>query len=315
LKTVLFISHRQKQCGIYQYGQMTYDALKASKRYRFVYGEAMSGHEFYRLVDSILGIGRQEDIAAVIFNFGPPLASWLTAPVCEAIPWPLAMIAHDSCCPYACVKWHIHVDPTHGECNGHFSVCRPIPHYVCTIKPPEDLTVGTFGFGLNFNAQRRLVQMVAKQFNEAVIRIHMPFAHYGDVDGKQAMARVEEARMSLRAGIKLEVSHDFLEPPQLLDWLAGNTINVFLYDTNYGRGPASVTDFALAVPRPLALTRSWQFRHIPELFNRVEDYELPRILKLNPLTSSQRSFLGIKWSPELLCKQYEGIVDDILEAK
>jgi hypothetical protein len=53
------------------------------------------------------------------------------------------------------------------------------------------------------------------------------------------------------------------------DFLAGNCLNAFFYDEQPGRGIASVIDHALAVGRPLAVTRSSMFRHITAVLPEV----------------------------------------------
>jgi len=63
-------------------------------------------------------------------------------------------------------------------------------------------------------------------------------------------------------GVKLVTSHEFLEKEQLLDFLAQNTLNAFFYDRCEGRGISSAIENALAVHRPIAITRSNMFRHV-----------------------------------------------------
>jgi hypothetical protein len=53
-----------------------------------------------------------------------------------------------------------------------------------------------------------------------------------------------------------------MDDTQLLDWLNSNTINIFLYDTMFGRGCASTIDYALSVQRPIGISDSYMFRHI-----------------------------------------------------
>lgn len=305
MKTVLFVNHAEKNCGVYQYGAATHRAfLAAAARHRFVYLEAANVEQF--------AAGLQEakpDL--VIFNWCGPTTPWVTPDLLLSLQGAeglkVAMLVHDTCCPYPQARWHIHVDPTAIECNGHFSVPRPVQRYRCEIEEPKELTFGTFGFAFNHKV-RKLVELVGRQFDKAIVRVHMPFAHYGDHEGRQARARIDEAKRQLKPGIELQVDHEFLDHDRLLGWLARNTCNCFLYDTEYGRGPASVTDYAMAVPRPIALTRSYQFRHIPELFNRVEQYDLRTII-----SAYQRIKSIYKRHDEVsLCRKYESIVDEIL---
>jgi hypothetical protein len=60
----------------------------------------------------------------------------------------------------------------------------------------------------------------------------------------------------------LEITHDYLSKNELLDFLAGNDINVFMYQDKQGRGLSSAVDLALAAGKPIALSDCPMFRHI-----------------------------------------------------
>ena len=95
---------------------------------------------------------------------------------------------------------------------------------------------------------------------------------------------------------------------QLLDFLAQNSLNAFLYEYQNGRGISSVVDHALAVKRPLALTRSSMFRHVngtrPPI--TMEDARLSDILARG-FTPLARYARGV--DAENLRWDYERIVD------
>jgi hypothetical protein len=302
-KTVLFVSHREKECGIHQYGRMTAEILSRSKRYLFAYTEANSEQEFAQAI----GFHGAANLAAIILNYGGTLG-WVNETMLSRCPWPVAALAHDTCCPYPSCRWHIHIDPTFPECDGHFSVGRPVPKFAGVAKPPNRFTIGSFGFG--FRDYVSLMRLVNDQFTTCKVRLHVPFAHFGDVDGLQARTRMDEVRKMAGPGVELEITHGFKDRPELLDWLASNSLNALIYGSNYGRGPASTLDMALAVPVPVALTRSYQFRHIPVMNNRVEWMSLKEI--------HDRWHKGWRWchpwSHDLLRAQYERIVDVMVSA-
>jgi hypothetical protein len=89
-------------------------------------------------------------------------------------------------------------------------------------------------------------------------------------------------------------------------------MNIFLYHYSYGRGISSVLDYALSVQRPVALTKSYQFKHMidasPSIF--IEDRSIKDILEDNiiPLEPYYE-----KWSKENLIKDYEYIIGRTLE--
>ncbi len=56
------------------------------------------------------------------------------------------------------------------------------------------------------------------------------------------------------------LTHDLLSNDEVLDFLAKNDLNVFLYMAQ-SEGLSSVTDYALSVNRPIAITNNMMFRH------------------------------------------------------
>ena len=105
-----------------------------------------------------------------------------------------------------------------------------------------------------------------------------------------AVADYLRLRRSLGFGL---VRHEKLQH-QFVDWLAESDLNAYLYDeTDQGRGIASTTDHALAARRPIALTRTWMFRHLHEcqgIF--VESSTLSEIMArgIEPLRSAYAEF-------------------------
>ena len=87
-----------------------------------------------------------------------------------------------------------------------------------------------------------------EEFDEAVIRFNMPSADFGDKDGMRAQAIAEKCRQGLyKKSIRLDITHEFFNEEQLLDFLAGNSMNVFMYQDTGERGISSALDNALAV--------------------------------------------------------------------
>ena len=68
---ILFVSHREKQCGIYQYGINIINTLKKSQRYSFVYVECSSRDELFNAVAIF-------DPRAIIYNYNPTTMPWIS---------------------------------------------------------------------------------------------------------------------------------------------------------------------------------------------------------------------------------------------
>jgi SAM-dependent methyltransferase len=142
--------------------------------------------------------------------------------------------------------------------------CRPL------TKPREQLTVGSFGFGTPSKCFDHVVALVKREFSEATIRFNIPAAAFGDPEGIEARKIAETcSQMVEGTRITLEVSHEFLTPEQLVDFLGENTINIFCYTDDRGRGISSAVDFAVASGRPFGVSDGTMFRHIRHRFPEV----------------------------------------------
>jgi SAM-dependent methyltransferase len=173
--------------------------------------------------------------------------------------------------------------------------------------------IGSFGFATPNKGFEDLVRAVHAEFDKAVIRFNIPSADFGDKDGSNAKRIVEACRVLItKPGISLDVSHDFLSKHQVLDFLAQNTLNVFLYQDKRGRGISSTTDYALAVDRPVAVSDSIMFRHLHDIepsivYGRTSLKEI-----IDHGTSPLRKLL-LDWDASNLIWEYERIVDSVLK--
>lgn len=115
-----------------------------------------------------------------------------------------------------------------------------------------------------------------------------------------------------KTGITLTITHDFLEQGEILDFLAQNSINVFLYQDKTNRGLSSTPDYALAVDRPLAISDSIMFRHLHAVSPSIVygQSTLKQIIKngIAPLKGIQSD-----WNHITLVWEYERIIKAILK--
>ena len=138
--------------------------------------------------------------------------------------------------------YHLCPDPTLVENNPYvYKTPRLIPPYLNYQWNPDIVTIGSFGFGLGDKGFERLVSLVQEEFEEARIRLHMPFNDFVDKEGQNfALATAERCRSLVsKSGIQLDINHEFLTKQELFDFLASNTLNAFFYDTNKHRGISS----------------------------------------------------------------------------
>jgi SAM-dependent methyltransferase len=313
LKKVLFVSHKETYCGVYQYGVNVAKSLTKSKKYSFVYVECSKPEEFLHAVNST-------QPSAIIYNYHPLTLPWLNEKIVKKVSVPHIQIMHEvsqevaDLADASLFQFHIASDPTLQINNPIvFKTGRLVPAYVNTYKLPEVATIGSFGFGLQGKGFESLVMTVQQEYDQAVIRLHIPFAAFGDSNGENALATAQRCKdLLIKPGIKLLLNHEFLAETQLLDFLAKNTLNAFFYEKYQGRGLSSVIDYALAVQRPIAITRSNMFRHILSAKPSVciEDSSLKQIIDngIAPISSFSN-----EWNEANLIWDYERILDKVLQ--
>ena len=274
--TVLCVNHRDKQCGVHQFFKRLTEPLLKSQNFDVYYIDPGDVSEFdYWLA--------QINPSIILFNYytGATMP-WLTPQKVSALKARAKCLCvfHEVNIDHMGFDLIFHQDPTNTD-ERFVNLARPIPTFKSFYDDNDTPMIGSFGFGLGGKGFTRLTALVSQQFERAHIRINIPFAKFGDENGQGARDWAKSARDCLtNENVTLEVTHDFMDEPQLLDWLAHNDINCFLYDENYGRGISGTLDYALAVRRPIAITKSWQFKHIWHYDDSflVENHQIPHIL-------------------------------------
>ena len=336
--TILFVTHRKKQCGVYEFGLNTFNAVRKSEQFSFVHEACESKEELEKAI-------AQYKPVMVIYNYHPAVMPWLCSKVAKGVY--KNNIAHlnviqvgiiheatqqvaDTATAYrnkfilggsekkinSLFDFYIAADPTLLLKNPFvYKTGRLIPEYQNTQPLPVIPTIGSFGFATPNKGFLKLVQKVSQEFKEAVVRLNIPFAEFGDKGGARALQTAEDCRQLVKdTGIKIEITHEFLSHQQLLDFLASNSINVFMYEDKSGRGISSAVDFALAVKRPVAVSDSPMFRHLLQKHPEVccEKQNLNNILSLgfSPVEKTCAS-----WNEENLIWEYNRILNAIIASK
>jgi hypothetical protein len=255
MEPILFLNHRTSQCGVYDYGLRLYRVWKDSTKYHFIYREVSSYEEYRECCSSV-------STRVILYNFQDATMPWLH---------------HETIS-----KQHFNIGLIH-ECNPtFFNVClnaqsdivRPlftsIPDRISTTN--ESIIaflqyglnsgkpiIGSFGFGFNTKGFDKIISHANREFDEAIIKLITPYATYGDPNSYVSNLC---HGIVLKPGIEVKIIHDYLDSEDVLYFLNHNTINLFLYDYQHGRGISSAIDYALSVHRPLGISDSYMFRHI-----------------------------------------------------
>lgn len=255
---VLFVNHLQHNCGVYQFfNRMTKPVVDSSDTYYYIETNHEWEHDYW--INQL-----NPDIVVYNFYFSGATMPWLTTSKIASQKYRFKQIClfHEGNIDDKGFDLILHQNPVNLDTRYH-NLPRPIPEYHKLRKCINELpTIGTFGFGLGGKSFHRIVEQANKEFNKAVIRMNIPFAHFGDANGDGARWWANHSRSLAKEGIEVRITHDLLPEPQLLDFLAENDINCFFYDDNIGRGISGTLDYALAVHKPIAITKSWQFQHM-----------------------------------------------------
>ncbi len=257
---VLFVNHKQDHCGVYQYFTKLVHPVTES-RDNWFYIETNEEWEHDHWIVSL-----EPDIVVYNFYFSGATMPWLTDNKIarQKTRFKQLGIHHEGNMDSKGFDLILHQDPSNTD-TRYFNLPRPIPEYH-NIQRARNIIphIGSFGFGLGGKGFTRVVEQVVKEFDEAVIRINIPFAFFGDAngDGARSWATACKTIADRKQGIELYITHDLLPENQLLDFIAVNDVNCFFYDDNIGRGISGTLDYALAVRKPIAITHSDQFRHM-----------------------------------------------------
>lgn len=337
-KTILFVSHKKAQCGVYEFGKNITDVLQHSQRYQFIRVECSS------LVELQTAIAENAP-AAIIYNYMPSVFPWIATRISHklyrnniaSIQIPQIGIIHeitqyvaDTATNYknklllgvsnfgvsnlsnSLFDFYIAPDPTLLLLNPYvYKTGRLIPSYKNNFPVPSKPVIGSFGFGTPSKEFEKIVQLVQWEFDEAVIRFNIPAADFGDKNCVNARTIAEKCKsLIIKPGIQLIVTHDFLDNKDMLDFLAKNTINVFLYKDTTSGGLSSAIDNAMSVQRPVAVSDSIMFRHV------FDAEPSPCITRNNLKTIIQNGFTPLQkhynnWNADNILWEYERILNSV----
>ena len=336
-KTILFISHRKAQCGVYEFGKSITDVLQLSKKYKFIRTECSSLSELNAAIAT-------HAPSAIIYNYYPSVLPWLATHVgrklwknnIASIHIPQIGIIHeitqevaDTASNYkskyvfgnashlsnSLFDFYVTPDPTLLLRNPFvYKTGRLIPKYQNKFVLSSRPTIGSFGFATPLKGFEKIVQIVQQEFDEADIRFNIPAADFGeDKDGAKARALAEKCRaLIVKPGIRLIVTHDFLDAMAMLDFLANNTVNMFLYEHNAtsGKGISSAVDNAMAVQRAIVVSDAVMFRHILDVDPSIciTKNKLKAIIQ-NGFAPLEKHY--DEWNAENLLWEYERIMDAV----
>lgn len=295
----LFVNYGEDACGVHQYGLNLFAVLVPSSWVDWVYCSPKNYDEYALLVT-------REKPDVIVFNWQDGQGGFISRNL-NFTHIKKCLVFHDGGTGETNFNAILFSDPTMTPTPGWHSIGRPIPTSQ-SLNPIDKLvTIGVHGFR---GAQAAwVVAQVIKEFEYAQVRLSLPFSFYCDAAGGEALGMAEHCRNMVKGtGISVDVHHEFKEQDNLIEWLAGNTINCYFRDpSQHWRGVSSAPDCALAARRPLAVNKCSAFRHLHSTTPSIciEDSSLKDIISigLTPLVP-----LYEKWSAENVRNEVDNIV-------
>lgn len=298
-------------CSIYESGVMIYKSLLLSKRYNLDYLEIDEKHR---------DVANQYDFYA--FNCHHATMGWLNTKCIRSltgmkITFVLEVLPNDPfvLCPEKDFDAYCVLDPTMNVADKRvYAFTRPLEMIESNTSYQESKIpiIGTFGFATPGKGFELVVEAVNREFNEAMVRINMPYGTYTDSPSlnfakmRYANYLKELCQKAAKKSVRVIVTHDYLTKEELIAWCGQNTLNCFLYNRNQP-GLAATTDQAISSGRPLAVSTNETFRHIhpyitPYPFQSLKESiesSRPHVLKM------QRD-----WAPKNFVIKFEAVLHD-----
>lgn len=272
---VLFVNHKQESCGVYQFFKRLVMPFINDDIWYYIETNEEFEHDYW--INQL-----NPDIVVYNFYFSGSTMPWLSNAKVASQKGKFKQIClfHEGNIDDKSFDLVLHQNPFNTDAR-YYNLPRPIPEYTNTSLVLNSIPhIGTFGFGLGGKGFTRVVEQVVHEFDEAIIRMNIPYAHFGDANGDGARWWANACRQiaNKKSGIELHITHTLLPEPELLNFLAVNDVNAFLYDDNKGRGISGTLDYALAVRKPIAITRSDQFMHMWDKESLIENNTLRAIM-------------------------------------
>lgn len=276
MSKVLFLNHTQTHCGVYSFGKRLFDLASKSKTTEYVYRELETKEEYNRFLKEVAP-------EFIVYNWYPITMSWLTEDmIISNKNTKHYFIFHDGYMRQNFDKY-LFSGAIGKDINlpSEKVVVLPRPLLKYSGAYPENKlpTIGSFGFGGWQKGFPDIAKYVAESFDKAIINILMPFAYFGDKDGIETKKIAERCHeLNIYPGIELNIKHDFCSDEEVLTFLAGNDLNIFLYVSS-NQGLSSVLDFAVSVKRPIALRNDPMFKHLYKDEICVDNFTIKEILE------------------------------------
>jgi len=267
---ILFINHKIKECGIYQYGKRIFNILKKSNNQEYFYNEIDNCEEYNLLLSN-------NNFNVIIYNYNVITLFWLTKYSInnniknialihdESIPGFFNFIINTNSLPRPIFENIENIENitnyyNSNECHHNIEIKNFIEKY--TENEPNVPIFGSFGFGFQYKNFDKIIRYVNNQYNEAIIKLIIVDTYF--YRDKPLLNKIinDCSNIECKKGIKLMICCDFLTDEELLLFLKSNTMNLFLYDYINNKCLSNCIDYSVSVKKPIGISDSNKFNHI-----------------------------------------------------
>lgn len=310
---ILFLTHRNKQCGVKAHGNRFLQAMSdnSSSSDKWIVAEVWS-------MDSIREAVWYWKPDITIMNYHPSTMPRLEPEKNFSLKTKFVALPHEELTldgaknflkkhtMFEAALWQ---DPTMFEnINNIYLIPRCIPKFFKTKRPDRrdipkgDLVVKMFGFGAGGKNPEECIQAIEKEFENATIVAHFPMNEHADPDGSGGELMVEQLRGSVtKPGVKVLRSLEmycgqYMSENDLVQWLADADINLSMHKDDEGTGISSTTDLMMAAGVPFAVNESSFYRHLPNEIKLNSQNTLKDVL--NKGIEPWKRLAQIDWSPK-----------------
>jgi len=284
-KNILFVNTQKKQCGVHQYGINLFNLLSEANDFKSDYCTINSVEDLDKIVEKYDIMICNYHWSTTTKAFSPSLDKRYHGGRMVCLFHDFYQIPLDKLTGNNFYDTFIIGDPTLDPRSGFSGFGRILTEFKGQPRKNQIPTFGSLGFNMSGKAFYKIVNLVQQQYDEAIININVPpnDAIQEETDKTiEATPQMQMLRSSItKPGIKLNLTHDFMDQEQMIQFLANNDLNIFPQDyVPSGYGISSSLDLALSCKRPFAISKCDMFRHVLKynLPITIEDHSIKDIL-------------------------------------
>jgi hypothetical protein len=311
-KNILLISHNKIKHETYQYAIDISEALQKSTMYHFYYAECSNAEELIKAIND-------KNPEGLIYNYNLQTMPWLTRKIIAMSGKPSFGMCYQMDLENSdkteneLFDYYLSPDPISGTNPNVFRTKRLIPPYINMKNISDIVTIGIYIDGFENENIDRIIEMIQREFNQAKIEFILPPDNVIRTKNQLNILKMVKKwkNLIIKPGIKIIIRRDVLNKKQILDSLAGNTLNIILNNSKKSSWILNQLEYSLAVQRPIAIAERDMFPQMKSVNPSIdiEKLSLQQIIDdgIVPLVP-----FYTEWSEAAFILDYERIISNIL---